>query len=66
MSTFDEAARLWPKIGKYKKLIVAAVSATTPFVAWLLAGPHPASEIFAWSSAYVLSLFGVYESKNTV
>lgn len=63
-STFDEAARLWPKLARYKKLCVAAVTATAPFVAWLIAGPHTASEIFGWSTAYVLSLFGVYEAKN--
>lgn len=64
MSVFDELAKLVPVLRKYKKLAVAFVLTTAPFVAWLTAGPHPASEIVAWSTAYVLGLFGVREAKN--
>lgn len=64
MSVFSEAAKQWPGIARYKKLCVAVLLATSPFVAWLTAGPHSGSEVVAWSTAYVLGLFGVYESRN--
>lgn len=63
-STFDEAAKLWPVVSKYKKLLVSLVGTTGPFVVYLLAGSHTAAEYVSSATAYVLLNFGVYEAKN--
>lgn len=64
MNFYDSLVELFPKLAPYRKVIVAFLVATAPFVLWLTAAPHTASEIVGWSAAYLLSLFGVYEVEN--
>jgi hypothetical protein len=64
MSTYSELSKLYPKLKRYRKLIVTFLGTTAPFITWLAAGPQPADAIVAASLAYVLLNFGVYEAKN--
>jgi hypothetical protein len=62
--TYDEATALFPKLGKYKKLIVSLLGTTTPFVIFLTSSVHSAAEIIPASLLYLLTNFGVYQLPN--
>lgn len=63
-SALAEAAKLWPALGRYRKLVAALAVSTGPLVTFLLAGPHSAAEIFAASWSWVLVNLGVYGATN--
>lgn len=62
--TYDEASALFPKLGRYKKLVVALLGTTAPFVIFLTSAPHTSAEIVAASVGYLLTNFGVYKLPN--
>lgn len=64
MNPYDEATRLFPKLGRYRKLIVSLLSTTTPFVVWLVSAPQTPAAIVAASFGYLLANFGVYRLPN--
>ena len=64
MTPIDAAIELWPSIGKYKKLIVALLGTTAPFVLFLTESPKSFGAIFAASVGYFLTNFGVYQASN--
>jgi hypothetical protein len=61
---YTEATALFPFLARYRKLAVAIVSTATPFVIWLLSGPHAAVAIVAASLGFLLANFGVYQVPN--
>jgi hypothetical protein len=63
-STASEAVRLWPAVARYRKLAVAFVGTTGPFVAYLLAEAHSAADIAGAATAYLLVNLGVYGVSN--
>lgn len=62
-STFDDIKKLWPRLGKYQKLVASLVTTTVPFIVYLL-DPHSAKEIVEASGAYILVNLGVYGVPN--
>lgn len=62
-STFAEASKLWPRIKKYRKLVVAAVGSTVPLILFLLE-PRSAAEIVAAAEGWILLNLGVYGVPN--
>lgn len=63
--TYDEATALFPKLGKYKKLIVSLLGTTAPFVIFLTSATHSAAEIVPATFLYVLTNLGVYQLPNS-
>lgn len=61
---YTEATNLFPSLAKYRKLIVAWLSTTAPFVIFLTTATHSAAEIIPAAVAYVLANFGVYAVPN--
>ncbi|HYJ22615.1 MAG TPA: hypothetical protein VEW07_11415 [Solirubrobacterales bacterium] len=61
---YDEATALFPKLGKYKKLIVSLLGTTTPFVVYLTSGAHSPKEIVAVALGWLATNFGVYRLPN--
>lgn len=62
--TYTELEALFPFLARYRKLAVALITTTTPFVIWLLSGPHTAVAIVAASLGYLAGNFGVYQLPN--
>jgi hypothetical protein len=61
---YTELTGLFPSLARYRKLAVSLISTATPFVLWLLSGPHTAAAIVAASLGYLLANFGVYRLPN--
>jgi hypothetical protein len=61
---YTELTALWPSLGRYRKLAVSILSTATPYVIWLLSGPHTAVAIVAASLGFLLANFGVYRLPN--
>jgi membrane protease YdiL (CAAX protease family) len=62
---YTELTGLFPFLARYRKLAVAIVSTATPFVLWLLSGPHTTAAIVTAACALVLANFGVYQVPNS-
>jgi hypothetical protein len=62
--TYTEATSLFPKLGRYRKLVVSLLTTATPFVIWLVSSPQSAAAIVAASLGFVLANFGVYKIPN--
>lgn len=62
--TYTEATALFPKLGKYRKLIVALLATTAPLLIFLTAAPHSAAEIVPAVIGWGLANFGVYRIPN--
>lgn len=62
-STFEEAARLWPSIGKYRKFIASVVTTAVPLAIYLT-DTRSAKEVLAAAGAYLLTNLGVYGVSN--
>ena len=61
---YTEATALFPVLARYKKLCVALLGTTAPFVIFLTSGSHSPQEIVAASVGYVLTNFGVAAATN--
>lgn len=61
---YTEATALFPKLGRYRKLIVALLATTAPLVIFLTTAPHSAAEIVPAVLAWLLANFGVYRIPN--
>lgn len=59
----DEATRLWPAFGKYRKFIASLVATSVPFAVYLC-DPRTTKEVIAAAGAYVLTNLGVYGVSN--
>lgn len=61
---YTELTALVPKLGRFRKLIVALLATTTPLVIFLTSEPHSAAEIVPAVLGYLLANFGVYRIPN--
>jgi hypothetical protein len=62
--TYTEAEALFPRLARYRKLIVALLATTVPLVLFLVSEPHSAPEIVAAAAGWLLANFGVYRFPN--
>lgn len=62
-STVGEATRLWPVIGKYRKLVASVVTTSVPF-AIFLCDPRTTKEVIAAAGSYLLINLGVFGVTN--
>jgi len=61
---YTEAEVLFPRLARYRKLIVALVATTAPLVIFLTTASHSPAEIIGACLGYLLANFGVYRIPN--
>lgn len=62
-STYEEAEKIWPEIGKYRKLLASLITSSVPFAIYLL-DPRTPKEVVAATGAFLLVNLGVYGVSN--
>lgn len=62
-STVGEAARLWPAVGRYRKLAASIVTTSVPFAIYLC-DPRTTKEVIAAAGSYLLVNLGVFGVSN--
>lgn len=62
-STAGEMTRLWPAVGRYRKLVAAVVTTSVPF-AIFLCDPRTTKEVIAAAGSWLLVNLGVFGVSN--